>query len=52
MKEFTGVNLRKNENVEDVEDTSQTMNWRGYISINEILHWATEEYKEVMMELD
>jgi hypothetical protein len=50
MKEFTGVNLSKNENVEDVEDTSQTMNWLGDISTDGILHWATEEYKEVMME--
>jgi len=41
MKEFIGVNLSKNENVEDVEDTSQTVNCLGDISTNGILQWAT-----------
>ena len=51
MKEFIGVNLSKNENVEDSEDTSQTVNWIRDIYTNGILHWDTEDSKEVMMKL-
>jgi len=45
------VNLSKNENVEDVEGSSQTMNCLGDISTDGILHWDVEDYKEIIMQL-
>ena len=35
----------ENEDVEDVEDTSKPVNCPGDISVEEMLHWDTEDYK-------